>query len=169
MWPSCCSAVSEARSEALPKHHCYQQVCGTRTMTPRNQPSLAGPPPCLSLGRWQSCEPIHVEKKASSIGYIRTIRSWRVCGLELSVFGKAGRTDIRLLKFRLHHEQPGREPCCEHTSNSTRWSRNQEGLSSCPHCIPNHCSWSAHWAASLSLPSRSPSSPLPSMSSTSSS
>lgn len=38
-----------------------------------------------------------------------------------------------------------------------------------PHCMPNHCSWSAHWAASLSLPSRSPSSPLPSMSSTSSS
>ncbi|KAF3850644.1 hypothetical protein F7725_012417 [Dissostichus mawsoni] len=37
------------------------------------------------------------------------------------------------------------------------------------HCIPNHCSWSAHCAASLSLPSRSPSSPLPSMSSPSSS
>lgn len=35
--------------------------------------------------------------------------------------------------------------------------------------IPNHCSWSAHCAASLSLPSRSPSSPLPSMSSPSSS
>lgn len=35
--------------------------------------------------------------------------------------------------------------------------------------MPNHCSWSAHWAASLSLPSRSPSSPLPSMSSPSSS
>lgn len=43
------------------------------------------------------------------------------------------------------------------------------GARSCPHCMPNHCSWSAHWAASLSLPSRSPSSPLPSMSSTSSS
>lgn len=37
------------------------------------------------------------------------------------------------------------------------------------HCMPNHCSWSAHCAASLSLPSRSPSSPLPSMSSPSSS
>lgn len=35
--------------------------------------------------------------------------------------------------------------------------------------MPNHCSWSAHCAASLSLPSRSPSSPLPSMSSPSSS
>ncbi len=37
------------------------------------------------------------------------------------------------------------------------------------HCMPNHCSWSAHCAASLSLPSRSPSSPLPSISSPSSS
>ncbi len=47
---------------------------------------------------------------------------------------------------------------------SSRVSTSAEG-----HCMPNHCSWSAHCAASLSLPSRSPSSPLPSISSPSSS
>lgn len=84
-------------------------------------------------------------------------------------------------------EPGGRNPCCNHmlnhcpprerapTGSFSPRKCSEQGRPvwpwSCrlPHCMPNHCSWSAHWAASLSLPSRSPSSPLPSMSSTSSS
>lgn len=84
-------------------------------------------------------------------------------------------------------EPRGRRPCCSHMLNPCppreRAPTGSFGPQKCsgqgrpvwprscrpPHCMPNHCSWSAHWAASLSLPSRSPSSPLPSMSSTSSS
>lgn len=104
----------------------------------------------------------------------------------MEIHGRLVRLCFRNEVTTRNWERGGRDPCCNHMLNhcppesrllrflqSTEVLRAGQATAAMelppPHCMPNHCSWSAHWAASLSLPSRSPSSPLPSMSSTSSS